>query len=98
MSDIQGASVPRRGPGLRISHGEDGTVIVDGDGDGAEVAALDDTAAALWELCDGDTDVEEITEAVCTVWDVAPDVARRDVRATLGTLRDAGLLDWDEQT
>jgi hypothetical protein len=95
MTDIAGASVPRRRPGLRIDHDGARTVILDGEG--AEVAALDDTAAALWELCDGSTDVEEITDAVCTVWDVAPEVARRDVRATLGTLRDAGLLDWDEE-
>ena len=94
MSEIGASDVPRRRPGLTVQHRSDGAVIVDADGN--EAVSLDDTAAALWELCDGETDVEEITDAVCIVWDVAPDVARRDVRTTLRVLGDAGVLDWDD--
>lgn len=92
MNGIAGQHVPRRRPGLRVSH-EGGAMIVDQDG--ADVAALDDTAAALWELCDGETNVAEITAAVCTVWDVDPEVAARDVSRTLRQLADAQLLDWE---
>jgi hypothetical protein len=92
MNEITGQHIPRRRPGLHVSH-ERGAVIVDEHG--ADVASLDDTAAALFELCDGETNVEEITVAVCTVWDVDPDVAARDVRRTLRELADAQLLDWD---
>lgn len=94
MSEIDRSSVPRRREGLSLRRGSDGATIVDA---GSEVVALDDTAAALWELCDGETRVEEITDAVCTVWDVTQEVARRDVRSTLTVLRDAGVLDWDER-
>ena len=95
MTEIAADDVPRRRPGLRVSHST-GAVIVDEQG--VEVASLDDTAAALWELCDGGTDVEEITAAVCTVWDVEPEVAARDVRRTLVLLAEAGLLDWRNPT
>ena len=91
MTEISADDVPRRRAGLQLRHGGGAAIV---DEDGAEIASLDDTAAALWELCDGETDVEEITGAVCTVWDVDPEVAERDVRRTLGLLAEAGLLDW----
>ena len=96
MNDIQAGDIPRRGDDLSVRHRDGGAVIVDADGH--EVVSLDDTAAALWELCDGETDVEEITDAVCTVWDVDRDVARRDVRRTLAVLRDAGVLEWEARS
>ena len=95
MSEIGAGDVPRRRRGLTVRHHPEGAVIVDADG--VEAVSLDDTAAALWELCDGETDVEEITEAVCTVWNVEPEVARRDVRMTLRVLGDAGVLDWHDR-
>lgn len=94
MSGTADVHVPRRRPGLTVRHGPDGAVIIDRHGH--HVASLDATAAALWELCDGETDVDEITAAVCTVWDVDVDVARRDVLLTLRTLREAGVLAWKE--
>lgn len=95
MTDVGHDDVPRRGAGMEVRHTADGAVIVDADG--SRIVALDATAAALWELCDGETDVGEITEAVCTVWDVEREVARRDVRRTMAVLRDAGVLEWDDR-
>lgn len=92
MNEIGPRDVPRRRPGLIIEHRPHGAVIVDAAG--TEVVSLDDTAAALWELCDGETDVDEIADAVCTVWNVERDVAHRDVRTTLKVLGEAGVLDW----
>ena len=95
MTDIAPDHIPRRQPGLSLRYVETGAVIV-GD-DGVEVVSVDDTAAALWQLCDGETDVEEITEAVCTVWDVDRQVAHTDVCQTLTMLRDAGALSWADR-
>ena len=53
---------------------------------------LNPSALAIWELCDGDTTVTEIIEAVFEVTDATSERATTDVVATLGDLRRAGLL------
>lgn len=102
MTEPASDRVPRRLEGTRVRHqsgvpGETaGAVIVDDEG--TELVVLDAVAAALWELCDGETGVEEITDAVCAVWDVDREVAERDVRHTLGALRGTGVLVWDVES
>ena len=102
MTEPRSDQVPRRRPGSSVHHrpgaagGAGSAVIVDDEG--RELVVLDDVAAALWQLCDGETDVEEITDAVCAVWDVDREVAERDVRHTLDVLRDAGVLAWNDES
>lgn len=60
MIDV--AARPRRSPDLHLVSDTDGELLVDAGGQ--PVVRLNETAAALWELCDGDTQVVEIAVAV----------------------------------
>jgi hypothetical protein len=55
---------------------------------------LNPTARAIWELCDGQTDPVEMTDAICQVFAVSWDAAVADVARALDTLTDVGLIDW----
>lgn len=51
------------------------------------VHLLNETARAIWELCDGDTSPEEMAQAIAELTDVDLDQAQRDVERTLSELR-----------
>lgn len=53
---------------------------------------LNDTAMALWELCDGTTSIHEMVEAVCELFAIPADQATLDVDRALDQMRSAGLL------
>lgn len=55
-------------------------------------AALNPTAFALWELCDGDTSVAEMVAAICQLFDVSPERATSDVAHGMQQLRESGLI------
>jgi len=57
--------------------------------------ALNESAAALWELCDGSTTIDEMVVAICEVSSVPADRARDDVERTLVEFQRAGLLAFD---
>lgn len=54
--------------------------------------ALNPTAFALWQLCDGHTTVAEMIQAVCDLFEVTPDLAERDVMQGIARMREAGIL------
>lgn len=54
---------------------------------------LNDTGAFLWEQLGADTTEGALVQALRGEYAVADDVARADVAAFLGKLRDADLLD-----
>lgn len=90
--------VPRHAAGVELRPAGEGALLVGGRGaegvGDARGLALDPTALALWELCDGETTVEEMTLAVCALFDASPETARSDITALLDTLDAAGLLEW----
>ena len=55
---------------------------------------LNPAARAVWELCDGATTLGELVDAICQVFAVPHEVARRDVATTLEQLQHAGLVSW----
>jgi hypothetical protein len=59
--------------------------------EGAVILTLNQTAALIWEYCDGNHDVDAI---VAQLRDVFPEAAGadRDVRSLLGTLCAAGII------
>ncbi len=60
---------------------------------GAErVYELNDTAFAIWELCDGETAVREMVEAASELFAASPQSLERDVLTALAELRDDGLI------
>lgn len=87
---------PRRAPGVRASD-ERGAVVLRA-GDGRELCAVNETALAIWELCDGATTPDEIALAVAELCSVEPSEARRDVLQALSTLEADGAIRWDGAT
>ena len=68
---------------------DDGRVLRTPDGN---AVVLNATAYALWELCDGRTDPEEMAAGVMALFGLDETTARHDVVITLEALGDAGLL------
>ena len=90
--------VPRHAPGVLLRPDGEGALLVaakDTNGGWADSGvALDPTALALWELCDGETSVDEMTLAVCALFDAEPETVRPDITAVLDKLDAAGMLEW----
>jgi PqqD family protein of HPr-rel-A system len=61
-----------------------------------EVHVLNATAGDIWRLLDGEHDLDEIVADLAAAYDVAPDVVRPHVVATLSTFAERGLLAEDE--
>ena len=57
---------------------------------------LNRSAAAIWRACDGASDLERITERVADAFSTTPAVVAGDVRRTVATLTELGLLAADE--
>lgn len=68
----------------------EGAVVAPGASD--RPVALNPTALALWELCDGRTDVAEMVDAVCVLFEVEPEQARADVEAALADMVAVGVV------
>lgn len=83
---------PRRSGAVRPMR-RNGTLLLFDD-DGMPLGELNESAAALWELCDGETTADEMVDAVCTACPVVPDDARLDVARALDEFSRAGLIVW----
>jgi hypothetical protein len=79
----------KRGLERRTTNGQ--TVLIEPRGRVEHV--LNDTALALWELCDGETTVEEMVVAAIGLFDAQGGRLEQDVLAALDTMTDQGLLE-----
>jgi hypothetical protein len=70
----------------------EGALVVPGTPDAPVALALNPTALALWELCDGQTAVAEMVDAVCVLFEVEPARARTDVETALAEMVEAGVI------
>ena len=61
-----------------------------------EVYLMNETALAIWHLCDGGTSPQEMVDAVCEISSMHPDVVEEDVARILSDFDRAGLIDWRE--
>lgn len=61
---------------------------------GEDVYLLNETAFALWQLCDGNTAPEEMAVGVCELFGEAGAVVMEDVDRTLAELGQRGLIRW----
>jgi len=57
--------------------------------------ALNETALALWQLCDGSTSVDEMVSAISLLFDLPLETIEQDVNAALATMTDLGVIVWD---
>jgi len=88
MTDMM-HSRPRRSVLEHVEKGPDGAVVQ------PVLAApvpMNPTALALWELCDGQTEVAEMVEAVCALFEVEPTLARTEVETALAEMTAAGVI------
>ena len=86
------AGSPRQGEGIQMLRLGEETVLCDLAGQ--QRCTLNETAAALWELCDGSTTVEEMADAVAVVSDVDRAQLVEGIERVLHDLSDAGLIEW----
>lgn len=61
-----------------------------------EVYLMNETALAIWHLCDGATSPQEMVDVVCEVTRMHPDVVVEDVNRILTDFEQAGLIEWRE--
>lgn len=71
--------------------GSENAVVEPGSG---TVHMLNDTAMAIWQLCDGETRPEEMIEAICQLSSLHPDVVTEDVQRILLDFQQVGLIEW----
>jgi Coenzyme PQQ synthesis protein D (PqqD) len=64
------------------------------DPQGGTVHLLNETALAIWQLCDGETSVEEMVGAICDLTGMHRDVVIEDVDRVLTEFGSAGLVTW----
>lgn len=62
--------------------------------DTGSIHILNDTALAIWDLCDGETDPEEMISAICDLSGMPAEVVTEDVQRILMEFDVAGLLVW----
>jgi len=60
---------------------------------GRELCGVNEVAARIWALCDGEHSVDQIAAAVAREFAVAPEVAAADARAFIGELLASGALE-----
>jgi hypothetical protein len=84
--------LPRRRAGIELQSAGTRTLLLSTQED--TVFELDPLGRALWELCDGNTSVDEMVAAVCEVFDVDEEAAGRDVWTLMIQLEEAGLVDY----
>jgi hypothetical protein len=68
------------------------------DGTGPQLLVLNEVAAGVWLLVDGQRSVDEITEEIVTHMNAERETVARDVLAFLGQLEQRELITWKEPT
>ena len=64
------------------------------DPESGSVHLMNATAMAIWVLCDGDTDPEEMVDAICELSGLPREVVVEDVRRILLQFEEADILSW----
>jgi pyrroloquinoline quinone biosynthesis protein D len=83
---------PIRVPEFRLEPRDHDSLLVDAAGH--QLLLLNDTALALWDLCDGTNTVDEMITAVVDLFSADVDDVRSDVASTIGRLRELGAVQY----
>jgi PqqD family protein of HPr-rel-A system len=81
---------PKRKGEMTGATGPEGWAIYDAST--SAVHFLNDSARAIWELCDGKTTIEEMALAISSLTGITTAEARSDVAKTVDRLRCLGLV------
>jgi hypothetical protein len=93
MSESAMARHPRRRPGVEVHYTDHETLLLTREANRPLV--LNDTALALWELCDGSTSVDEMVAAIDLLYDTETAIIRRDVETMLRQFATLKLVEWE---
>ena len=85
------STAPKRKKNLAWRKIEDEVVIIDLEKD-RQFHELNDTAALIWELCDGETSVSAIAETIAENFEIAPEDAQLEVNEFITLLTEKALL------
>ncbi|HSN83456.1 MAG TPA: PqqD family protein [Polyangiales bacterium] len=97
MPDAYVQRVPRRKDTLTHEVTEtDEVVIYDGNEQSPQLLVLNDIAAGVWLMIDGERSIEEITSEILKYVEAEPDTVTRDVITFLGQLEQRKLIAWKE--
>jgi hypothetical protein len=88
--EIDRHGTPRRAFGLHLESEGDDAVLVDATG--RRVARLNEPAAALWDLCDGRTTVQEMIDACVELFGGDSDQMVIDVTEAMRRMTEARVL------
>lgn len=75
--------------------GEEVVVIKD---DGLSLYILNKTAAFIWDLCDGNIDINNIVEKLCERFEVTPEEASEDVKKIIKVLTKMGIINYNKES
>ncbi len=83
---------PRRRSDVWVHRAEgENALIRKGSG---SVHLLNETALAIWDLCDGENHPDEMIAAICELCGMHPDIIAEDVGRILDELGQEGLIAW----
>ena len=68
------------------------------DGGGSQLLVLNDIAAGIWLMIDGERSIDDITGEILAHVDAERETVTRDVLAFLSQLEDRTLITWQEAT
>jgi len=88
--DEWGCPIHRPEVWLRQADGENALY----DPTSTSVHLLNDTALAIWNLCDGETRPEEMIDAICELTGAHPEIVSEDVERILMEFHKTHLVHW----
>jgi len=97
MPDVSDRRVPRRKNTLTHEVTDTDEVVIY-DGHTPQLLVLNDIAAGVWLMIDGQRSIAEITAEILSHVEAEPDTVARDVTAFLGQLEQRKLIAWKEAT
>ena len=97
MLDVTERRVPQRKNTLTHEVTDTDEVVIY-DGSGPQLLVLNDIAAGVWLMIDGERSIGDITTEIVSHLDAAPETVTRDVLAFLGQLEHRKLITWKEAT
>jgi len=93
---VTGRERPTRREGVWVRRAGEENALVDSAS--SAVHLLNETALAIWELCDGKTDPAEMIAAIVELSGMESDAVSQDVERILAEFADADLVTWAPRT
>lgn len=90
IEEILGA-FPVKNPDILCRKDGGNTLLIDA-GANKDILRLNNTAAVIWDCCNGEKGVEDIADKIASDFDVEKDVCMGDVVLTLSSFRRKGLI------